>query len=281
MIWTLSNGSHNIRYLVLPVLHVVNLCVEYDLVADRAPLTHIYEILLASLDRAEISLEIADILAKLTTKADIDDRRVKKVRDCCAQGLDLSRLRWRLRQLRPDLEPNCPPPTASSTRATALHKRYKTAFAARVGTDLNKLGLEPGQLSTRVVFKDGQKESLLPTVESLSFESGLAMRKDNAPELASLGTLEEAYDKLEQIKLPSNILSVVSTKLALNILPRREVIERFSVVLYHTLQAEFLTVPRKRSRAENERRQRRQLRFLEIIRQFQTYCYHGLPVVGR
>jgi len=281
IIWAVGDESHNKRYLVHPVLHIVDLCLEYDLVENRSPLVQIYELFLSLLPLPIFHEVISDILAKLTTSADIDSRRVQKIRECCSNGYNLSGLRWVLRQLRPDLEPNCPPPAARSSNNTVLCRRFRAVFAQGVDKILSGLGWEPGQLASKVVFKDGQKQTLLPSVETLNLEGGLDSKKDQRYPLQSFNTLEEAYDQLENIKLPNNILSILSSNLAANILPRKELIERFSLVLFHTLQNEFLTLSKPRSKTETARREKRQLRFLEILRDFQTFCHNGLPVVGR
>ena len=91
----------------------------------------------------------------------------------------------------------------------------------------------------------------------------------------------DSTDDLENIELPNNILSVLGSKVACNILPRKELIERFSIILYHTLQKEFLSLPVPRSKTESLKREKRQLRFLQILLEFQIHCYHGLPVIGR
>jgi len=53
------------------------------------------------------------------------------------------------------------------------------------------------------------------------------------------------------------------------------------LILYYTLQKEFFQMPDARSATEKVRRFKRQKRFLEVIANFQTGCFHGLPVVGR
>ena len=285
MLWALGSRTHNEKYLVLPLLQMVNLALKFDLVADRGPLGRLYELFLTFLRVKNYSETIASILVELTTKSDIDDRRAKLVRksgDHLGHQYSLNSLRWKYRQLRPDLEPNCPPPTSGRPASnSAIHRRFQKVYDGGVGESVSGLGWEPGQLASKVVFKDRQKQCLLPSAETLNLEGGLASKKNKKIPLQCIESVAEAHERLESIELPNNLLSVLGCRVAANLLPRTELLDRFSLILYHTLQKEFFALPRVRSRAEIERRDKRQLRFLEIIRDFQTHCYQGIPVVGR
>ena len=241
---------------------------------------YVYELLLASLASKTNFDIITGILVKITRKPDIDGRRVKFVREVCrCEGIrsNVNSLLCKFRQLRPDLEPCCPPAVSKSTANTVLHERFRKISYAGVDKVLSGLGWQPGQLATKVVFKDRLKQCLLPSAETLSLEGGLASKRNMRTPLQCI----DSTDDLENIELPNNILSVLGSKVACNILPRKELIERFSIILYHTLQKEFLSLPVPRSKTESLKREKRQLRFLQILLEFQIHCYHGLPVIGR
>ena len=65
------------------------------------------------------------------------------------------------------------------------------------------------------------------------------------------------------------VLSVLGCK-AYNILPRKELIEKFCIVLYHRLSKEFLSLLSPRSKGERERRDKGQRRFLKILMELKT-----------
>lgn len=286
-LWALGDRTHSEKYLVKPLLQIVNLALEYDLVTNRKPLRHIYEVFLSHLEHNVLCETIAAILIKLTSRSEIDARRVQIVKTCSITvGINhnLTSLRWRIRQIRPDLEPNCPPPVAGRSAAQAddiLARRFRRIYDSGIDRVLSDMGWEPGQLAGKVVYKDRQKTCLIPSAETIPLESGLKARKSRLVALNTLESVQEALANLESLQLPNNILAVLTCKVATNILPRKELVERFSLVLYHTLHKEFFSEAQKRSKSEMARRQKRQLRLLKILGDFQMVCFNGIPVVGR
>lgn len=280
ILWALGDFVDISKYVASSFLQIVNLCLENDLVKGRAPLSHVYELLLSRLENQTNSNTIIAILVKITKKVDVDDRRVKffrKISKNIGLGNNVSALLWRFRQLRPDLEPSCPPTVGKSTANTILHKRFRRISDAGVEKVLSGLGWEPGQLATKVILKDRLKQTLLPSAETLNLEGGLQSKRNSKIPLQCI----ESTEDLENVELPNNILSVLGCKAACNILPRKELIERFCLVLYHTLSKEFSSLPTPRSKSERERRDKRQRRFLRILMEFQIHCFQGIPVVGR
>ena len=285
LLWAFKNPSLSDAFIVKPILQVVNLSIKFDRVVDLNAIRHIYELLLSRITNITFSQTVASILADITTKTDIDARRCKFVRKWTERWgpkHSLNSLRWRYRQLRPDLEPHCPLPTSQPpVDKSCLYLRF-IQLELLVGDGfLSELGWESGQLATRVVFKDSQKKSLLPTAETLNLESGLKNRINTKIPLSHFKSVEDAFENVESLQLPNNLLAVLSTKVGPVILPRRELVERFSLLLYFTLSKEFFSPPAGRSKKEMELREKRQKRFLEILIIFQSNCYHGLPVAGR
>jgi hypothetical protein len=289
-IWALGERHVPLQSGVVPALRVVELCLEQDLVQGRRLLAHLYELLLAALTNKELVASVAAILLAVTSNTELSERRVRLVRranDLFGLSYELNTLRWLIRQLRPDLEPNCPrPPASRPARNSLLHKRFRAAAAGRgldsVLTVKEGLGWEAGQLGGAVVFKDGRRECPLPSAETVNLLSGLdSQRNASRRTVASLSTSAELRDNLESVLLPNNILALLGCRGAVNILARKELVERFSLNLYHTLKKELMFVGGRMGRQEAALRERRQARLLGLVNRFQEKCFQGLPVIGR
>ena len=285
VLWCLGDKDHSPLYITKPVLQVVDLVIKHFLVNDRHLLGNIYEVFFNHLSNTSYSETLVSILLQLTTRAEINRRRCRIVRSIGSKGgacSHVNSLLWRFRQLRPDLEPKVPPPSKRPSVPTSLiFKRFANISNEQCEQMLSGLGWDPSQLSSKIVYKDSMKECLLPLPDYINLQGGMESKMNAKVPLLAYQEVDDAFEHLEQIDLPNNILSVIGTKVAPNILPRKELIERFSLVLYHTLQKEFLTLPRSRSKRESERRKKRQVRLLEVVQGFQVHCYHGLPIVGR
>ena len=280
----------NLTYVVNPVLQVANLCLEYDLVTEKRLFVSLYEVFLSEMKDSVLCDTIAQILAKITTLADVDRRRACVIKKCYDQHggtPSLNMLRYRIRQLRPDLEPTYSPPTGTAGKMnnTLLKKRFQKIYEESTGRVRSSasggLGWESGQLGNALDYKDRQRRCLLPNAETINLKSGLKSQRCKKTPIHTIETMVEGLNKLEDLELPNNILSLLPTQLAKFILPRQDLRERFSLVVYNTLHKEFFCLPRASNKAESERRDRRQRRFLDILAKFITGCFHGVPVVGR
>ena len=284
--WALGDRHTNLQSGVVPALRVIELCLEHDLVRGRRLLAHIYELLLSALTSKELVAIVAAILISVTSNTEVTERRVRLVRQAnqlFGLSYELNTLRWRFRQLRPDLEPNCPrPPATRPARNTLLHKRFRQVAYADNTMVKEGPGWEAGQLAGAVVFKDGRRECPLPTAETINLLSGLdSQRNAGRRAVATLSSSAELRDHLETVLLPNNILALLGCHSAVNILARKELVERFSLNLYHTLKKELMYVPPRLGRQEAVLRERRQQRLLGLVNRFQEKCFQGLPVIGR
>jgi hypothetical protein len=288
VLWALGDKSLNPRTCSLPALRVVELCLEHDLVRERRLLAHIYELLLAALPHKELAGVVAAILLSITSNTEVDERRVKAVRrvnDVLGVSYELNTLRWLFRQMRPDLEPNCPqPPRSRSSRNLAIHKRFRKVVAVGVEGAARKdgLGWEPGQLAGSPVFKAGLWELALPTAETNNLLPGLESQRNAARRaISTLSSAVELRDHMETVLLPNNILALLGLRGSVNILARKELVERFSVNLYHTRKKELMFVPSSAGRRELAVRARRQEKLLGHANRLQEQCFQALPVLGR
>ena len=291
VMYGLGCSNLNLNYVVNPILQVLNQCLDYDLVQQKRPLNALYELFLSELRNSGLCDTIALILAKITTLHDVDARRANVIKECYNEHggtASLNMLRYRIRQLRPDLEPTYSPPSAGRPSINAtLNKRFRNIFDENGtgvgGTSGTKSGIgwELGQLTNKLQYKDRQRQCLLPTADTINMQGGLQSQKNKKIPVQSIESTAEGLLKLEKLDLPNNILSLLPTQLAKFILPRKDLRERFSLNLYYTLQKEFFCLPPAKSKAEHDRKYKRQKRFLEVIANFQTGCFHGLPVIGR
>ncbi len=269
-------------------MRVLELCLEHDLVKERRLLAHIYELFLVNLANSELADVVANILISITSNMDLCERRVKLVRrisNMYGVSYGLNALRWLFRELRPDLEPNCPPsPTGRPIRKSILHMRFRKLVVA-AGSDIGAkegLGWEAGQLAGAIVFKEGRRELALPTAETINLLPGLVSQSNASRRpVATLTTTEELRDHMESVLLPNNIISLIGIRGSVNILARKEVVERFSINLYHTLKKELVFVHSRLGKQEAAVRRRRQEKLLGHANRFQERCFQAVPVIGR
>jgi len=276
----------NLNYVVKPLMQIIYSCLEYDFVTDKRPLNAIYELFLSKLSQYVLCDTISLILVKITALKDVDTRRVKVIKECYGQHggtASLNMLRYRIRQLRPDLEPTYSTPTAGRLiNNTSINRRFRKVYESGSGKQLSSgIGWAAGQLSSKIQYKDRYMQCLLPTGETINMLSGLNSQTYKRIPIHAIESVEEGLSKMDQLDLPNNILSLLSTRMGKFFLTRQDLRERFSLVLYHTLQKEFFCLPKVCNAADKVRREKRQRKFLEHVAQFQRKCFHGIPVVGR
>lgn len=283
----LGDQSRNILNGVLPALRVVELCLEHNLVMERRLLSHIYELFLAALAKRDLVGVVAGILLSITNKTEVNERRVglvRKANDEIGVSYELNTLRWLFRQLRPDLEPNCPrPPAHRPARNSVLYKRFRKVTVADLDPVVKQgLGWEAGQLAGSVEFREAQRQLALPTAETINLLPGLESRRNAARRaISSLCSLKELRDHMETVLLPNNILALLGLRGSVNILARKEVVERFSLNLYHTLKKELVYAPSRMGGREAAVRARRQEKLLGHANRLQEQTFQALPVIGR
>jgi len=296
-IWSLCDLTTFSRDCVhIPVLRLLVLCVEYDCLSSRKELHSLYELFLSLIKKDKISSYAATLLIGLTTKKDVTEWRVRVAQKAQASlgrchGVDS--LLWKYRTLRPDLVPNCSSPVATGASQTAVvYKRFHKVWQNRVDA-LNKeeskdsLGWDNGQLSSRVVFKKNQRDCLLPATISTSFASSILQRKDKRIQTSDLKNAQEIHENAHQLHLPTNLLSLLGCRSAWQLLKlgqsTLDIIERFSITLYHTLHNEFLAegCDEKGGAATREKRRVRQGKLLHHMARLQEWLQQGVPVIGR
>lgn len=296
-IWSLGDLTAFSRDCIhIPVLRILMLCVEYDCLSSKNELHSLYELFLSLIKKDKISSYAAALLIGLTTKKDVTLWRVRVAQHAQASlgrchGVDS--LLWKYRTLRPDLVPNCQSPAPSGASKTAqVYRRFHKVWQNRVDA-LNKedskdsLGWDNGQLSSRVIFKKAQRDCLLPATTSVSFASSIAQRKDKRIPTSDLKTSAEIHENAHQLQLPTNLLSLLGCRSAWQLLKLGQstidLIERFSITLYHTLHNEFLAegCDEKGGVAGREKRRVRQGKLLHHMARLQEWLQQGVPVIGR
>ena len=207
-------------------------------------------------------------------------------------NFSLDSLLYKFRTLRPDLVPNCAVAVGnngSNKQNTVMHRKFHKIWQNRVDAadSEDNLGWDSGQLGHRVVFKKGKRDCLLPTPDSLSFASSLEQRRDGRVPVAEMLTTRQIHDNAHQLRLPGNILALLGCRKTWHLLTlgqgNKEMVERFSMTLYHTLYNEFLAdgCGEGGGKDGKERRRRRQENLLQQVAKLQDWLTQGIPVIGR
>ena len=288
-LWALGAATLSRECVVLPALRLTCLCLQYDCVDDRRPVSALYEMFIKLLCKEKVGVVAAELLCLLTVTSDVRRWRVEAVmaaQERLGSQPALDSLIFKYRQLRPDLVPHytAPPGRAVREGKSAIHRRFHRVWEHRV--DASRASLETiwarGQGRGGEVVRKGARETLVPGPGALAVQSGLQSQRSLLP-LAQCSSLQEVAENQDRIQLPAQILALLGCRVGVNVLVTEPaLVERLSLTLYHTLRNEFLASETRTEAAAGEaRRRRRRSQLLQLLVELQEAVQQGLPVVGR